>query len=1594
MRYLWKKIMAVTISAALLLSSGTAALAAEDIADWDVSDEVLTIEEPEELFAADEILATVEPDEILISDEIFVSEETEAVPVSEESILTEETAVEELPEDMADTSATEADIQILQIEQIEALELALEEADLLYTDGTKIDSGKCGENLTWSLDSAGTLTISGTGAMDNWDRNTKPEWLTDLERGENGRLPINRVVIEEGVTSIGSQAFSDYDAYDNLTTISIPNSVTSIGERAFTNSGITNLTIPAGVTEIPESMCQECSSLTSVTMKGPVTSIGDQAFYYCYSMGSFTFPETVTSIGSLAFGNCERLTEVRIPAAVTTIEELAFTSCESLMSIYFYGNAPELEVNGEYFFSNWDDGEFWGTIYVSDIDAGGYNEEPWTSMNIVYLNSIETAEIILNEGNVCNYNGGNPVEPSVKVKIENTILNPESDYTVSYENNTEIGTAKVTITGRGDYRRSTTKEFQIFPSGAGACGANAAWILDGNTLHILGTGEMNEFYEENDVPWNAFASQIQKIEIASGITYISIGAFSECINLQSVTLSGDAPEIWRNVFGDCNPQILVSGKDTSGYDDWEWYGYTNIVYLNQIRPENVSAIPEQTYNGVKQTPDVTVTILDETLTPGTDYTVEYLNNNKIGTATATITGSGNYGGSATVSFRITDPEKKVVDQGTCGESGIEWKLETNGVLTITGIGAMPDYDNVTPSPWNQYYQNEIKKIVIGEGITTVGNHVFAYCSALEEIVLADTVTEIGEFAFLECSALKTVSFPTGIKKIDYGAFCWAGLTEVTLNAGLEEIGESAFECCMHLKTVSVPESVINLNDHAFGTCPELEYVYFYGKTPPELGDWRFVSANTNTIIVVCGKEAAVKAAYSSDEWEKYQVVYQNKISDLIVEIDDQTYTGNEIKPQVVVRDYQNHVLEENEDYTISWPDQNYVDIATVSVTITAADESNYIGSAVKRFNIVPRSFETCVSVSDPENKMYTGTAHTQNITVKDGDKILVEGKDYTVSYQDNVNAGTASVTIAAVEESIYQGSITKTFTIAPKDISDSVIVTGISDKTYTGSAQVQSLVAKDGNTTLVEGTDYTVTYKNNVNAGTATVVLTAKGNYTSSKEMTFKILPKAFATSVTVSELNDKTYTGNEQTQMIVVKDGNTTLAEGTDYTVAYKNNVNAGIATVVLTAKGNYTGSKEITFEILPKEFASSVTVSELNDKTYTGNEQTQMIVVKDGNTTLAEGTDYTVAYKNNVNAGTATVVLTAKGNYTGSKEITFEILPKAFATSVTVSELENKIYTGDDQTQTIVVKDGNTTLVEGTDYTITYKNNVNAGTATVVLTAKGNYTGSVLKMFEILPAETEGSGNGTESGETEGSGTGNNETEGSGTGSDETEGSETGNGSTDETEINGSETEKEDSKPEINGPEISEPDRNKPDKVGKLRISNSTTKTITLKWNKVPGVDGYRIYRWNSSSKKWKKLATTKKLTYTDKNRISGTKYKYAVSAYDKKDGKTYTSEKEIIKAATEPASVKSLKVKKTTKKTVTLSWKNVKSATGYIVYRQNTGSKKWVKVGTTKKTSYTNKKLKAGKNYKYAVSAYISYDGKTYSGTKKTVKAKTKK
>lgn len=227
-------------------------------------------------------------------------------------------------------------------------------------------SGKCGDNLTWSLQN-GTLTISGTGAMAEYSGYFDTPWFSHSESGA-----ITAVIIEKGVTSICEDAFLDCLG---LTKVSVSDGVTRIGQRAF--SGCTNLssvTLGSGLTQIKYAAFESCSSLTQISIPDGVTEIQGAAFMDCTSLASITIPgsvaslepveigdnqpfgvfdgctglrsvvlqEGVTSIGGYTFAGCSGLTSVTIPDSVTGIGEFAFWGCKSLTSVSIPGGVTSI----------------------------------------------------------------------------------------------------------------------------------------------------------------------------------------------------------------------------------------------------------------------------------------------------------------------------------------------------------------------------------------------------------------------------------------------------------------------------------------------------------------------------------------------------------------------------------------------------------------------------------------------------------------------------------------------------------------------------------------------------------------------------------------------------------------------------------------------------------------------------------------------------------------------------------------------------------------------------------------------------------------------------------------------------------------------------------------------------------------------------------------------------------------------------------------------------------------------------------------------------------------------------------------------------
>ena len=272
------------------------------------------------------------------------------------------------------------------------------------------------------------------------------------------------------------------------------------------------------------------------------------------------------------------------------------------------------------------------------------------------------------------------------------------------------------------------------------------------------------------------------------------------------------------------------------------------------------------------------------------------------------------------------------------------------------------------------------------------------------------------------------------------------------------------------------------------------------------------------------------------------------------------------------------------------------DAGTYKVTASCESEST-IYTAEATFTVEPREIEAKDVAFDKE-LTYTGNELTQTVTVTVNGKTLTVGKDYTVSGLTGTEPGSYPVTVTGTGN--YTGKVTKSFTISKAQISSAAITYDAGPYGYTGKEWKPEVAVSFNDAALTADTDYTVSYENNINAGTAKIIITGIGDhFTGSTEKTFTI-NSAEISGCTFAPIADVTYNTKAHTPEVTVAISGRTLEADKDYTVSYASNVNAGTATVTVTGKGNFTGSANTTFTIAKADLNLSVyTISSLCTET-----------------------------------------------------------------------------------------------------------------------------------------------------------------------------------------------------------------------------------------------------------------------------------------------------------------------------------------------------------------------------------------------------------
>lgn len=804
---------------------------------------------------------------------------------------------------------------------------------------------------------------------------------------------------------------------------------------------------------------------------------------------------------------------------------------------------------------------------------------------------------------------------------------------------------------------------------------------------------------------------------------------------QSVSLVGQKP-------GSATVTATFKGVDGNPIEGVS-ISKTYTVMPLDISKATVTVPGEHAYTGHEVEPKPLVSMSGTELIEGVDYTVSYSNNVEIGQATVTITGIGNAAGTASGTFAIGKADifpatlSSIAPLPYTGEAH-----EPTPTVTLAGFGALVEGTDFTYEYEDNVNAGSGKVHVVGMG-NFKGSSGWLLFDITPIDVAGATIGDIPDAAYTGSAIAPEpgviINGKTLVKDTDY-TLSYAN----NVNAGTASITVTGTGNYSGTQTKNFTIAPLDISA---ATVSGVEGPYAFNgieikPTVTVTLDGKTLGADAYDIAYADNLNAGTarititgKGNYTGTITKTFDIT-PIRLEDATIEpIGEQPWRGGAVTPVPVIKAGDIELVV-NRDFTVTYSDNTGIGTATAIIT----GKGNCTGTVTLTFTIVMVILPEMVSAIP--DQPYTGSAIEPGITVASTGVTLVRNENYSVEFSNNVNAGTATVTIKGLKG--IQGEVTTNFKITPVNLAYAAIGP-VDSYTYTGNAATPTpYVYLYGFGDLEANRDFVYEYQGNVDAGTAQLRVVGKGNFTGAtdwRDCSFTINRKDIS-SATVS-IASQPYTGKAVTPDPTVKIDGKTLVKGTDYRVSYYNNLYTGDATAVIEGRGNYRGSKEARFEITSSLASCSVSVSSV---TYSGAAQTPAVTVRDNGNVLKEGTDYAIeGYSNNVNAGTGTVTLAGKGKYAGKTTGSFSIRPRSLA-DATVS-IAAQTHTGSALTPSPTVTLGSFgELVEGRDYTLSYANNVNVGTANVTITGTGNYAGTTTANFAITesaskPSESDAS-------------------------------------------------------------------------------------------------------------------------------------------------------------------------------------------------------------------------------------------------------------
>ena len=880
--------------------------------------------------------------------------------------------------------------------------------------------------------------------------------------------------------------------------------------------------------------------------------------------------------------------------------------------------------------------------------------------------------------------------------------------------------------------------------------------------------------------------------LGDALQSIPEGCFMDCNSLESVTVPASVTSIGDHAFNCCWSLEEVNFTGPSSLQSIGGYVFYACSSLKELTiPESVTSISAP-LSGTdiitwRDTGFEKVTFLSDSLDidDGSGRGVHY----------------DLFGGCPNLNTIVAPAwwDKDPNDIGAPNARVITFKKEDDGTATIAGLRNSTDTTFEIPATIGTYdvhgignyafaLNSSLQKVVFPSPchITSIGEGAFSEAVGLQSITIPASVTSIHEACFSNCvslksavfettsldhlpselfsgcSSLEAITIPEGVTRIGAFAFFGTGIKELAVPEGVTSLGQFAANSCPNLTYAWLPSTLTHLGEGAFMNDPNLMIIHMPNSDQPVQVDGEFYDKNDwQEIYGTFGSwfDANQDAGkYYRRDWMYDKVDFSEATLSVVNE--PIVFNGRKQLPVVGGVRWHGNLIPTSEypcDITLDVGDCDCVN-AGAGKKIKAHGSPYYFNDDVVEvtFEITAASLDGLEYDGDAPSCTWDGEVWTPapDLKIALADTYRLKETDRTFTYNDNTEAGTAKIIVKGTGN--MAGEKTLTFTIAKASLKDAT-VKPIDPQPYFGKSILVkpevSILKRDNKTPMVlSENEYDLTYENNDRVGKAKVIITAKDNANVFGSVTaeFEIVKPDIKNAV-IAPVGDQVYTGEEITPKLPsVMLGDRALVEGTDYDLTkFENNVDAGTATITIAGKGDVIGTTTTTFTIKPRQVTLT---SSSDEKTYDGKPLTANSIEITGMGWVgSEGARYSFT-------GTQTEVGSSKNTFTytlkpGTKAVNYDIktvfgtltvseantemLPWDF-TKASVASIPDQTYTGAPVQPAFAVTYGGKTLTAGTDYTVSWRNNVEVGTATAVVTGMGDYEGRLEINFKIVTASS----------------------------------------------------------------------------------------------------------------------------------------------------------------------------------------------------------------------------------------------------------------